>query len=167
MNRPDLYHKTVDILFDAYFNDTLKHSSCTKCAVGNIVAANMNLSVVDEYYFKGSDHEGCTQFITKSGEIFPPYWQRVFVTRNGRDKVVNPVNLTGKALEQINATGYPWQELARIEYAFETAPRGSNAEDYMFNGLVAVLDVLKQLHEIDDNAADIARFEAHRLARCI
>jgi hypothetical protein len=39
MIKEPLYHKTIGILVDAYFDDTLQHGNCSACAVGNLVAA--------------------------------------------------------------------------------------------------------------------------------
>src|SRR5258706_8814339 len=38
-----LYNKTINILKEAYFNNTLQHNNCYACAVGNIIAGNMGL----------------------------------------------------------------------------------------------------------------------------
>lgn len=125
MIKAELYHKTVGILFDAYFNDTLRHMNCHACAVGNIVAANCG------YRFE----EGGLRWVGRS-----PNWSDIilmgFDSRDG--------------LMEIHSTGYDQGELSKIEQRFENAPRGNNDEDRMFNGLVAVLDVLKDIHQVTD-----------------
>jgi hypothetical protein len=50
----------------------------------------------------------------------------------------------------VAASGYTEEELAEIEYAFEIADQGNSREDWMFNGLVAVLDELKRIHDVSD-----------------
>lgn len=136
MNRPQLLAKTRQILFDAYYNDTLEHGNCHACAVGNIVAANMGIEVVP-----GSS----LGLLWKTDS---PEWDMVFMTSRGiqRKTPVEYDSETPRA--QIDATGYTWQELAKIEFAFETADHGNSEEDYMYNGLVAVLDVLDQIHDV-------------------
>ncbi len=37
-----------------------------------------------------------------------------------------------------------------IEHAFEYAPKGNSEDDYMFNGLMAVVDALDIIHENTD-----------------
>ena len=46
----------------------------------------------------------------------------------------------------IAESGYSVDELARIEFAFESVPLG---EDRMFKGLMAVVDVLSDIHGVD------------------
>lgn len=154
MNRPELYKKTVDILYDAYFNDTLHHTRCSACAVGNIVVANMGYKPAP-----GESHF----WINKEGNLIQTEWYHVFVTnwRNGHQRL-NPKNYEGDAKQQIDATGYKWEELAAIEKAFEsTRTYDDDKEICMFNGLVAVLEVLKQIHEVEDNEPEVTRFKNH------
>jgi hypothetical protein len=151
MNRPELYRKTVDILYAAYFNDTLEHGNCAACAVGNMVAAGCGYSVI-------KDMQGKSAWNTDG----PRYsWNNLFTTVNGQQSVHNLYRQDPYVRYEIASTGYPWYELAKIEYAFETADAGTNEEDYMFNGLVAVLEVLKQLHEVEDDTIEISRFKEH------
>src|SRR5688572_25079170 len=60
-NKP-LYHKTVDILVQAYFDDTLVSGHQCGCAVGNLVAANMGIRLIKNdvetvlpEHFQGND----------------------------------------------------------------------------------------------------------------
>lgn len=138
MIKPDLYKKTVDILFDAYFNDTLEHGNCAKCAVGNIISGN--LGVTDE------------QLI----EPHSPVW-----VINGKETGVSWGDYMGFGDVSLDAeiiTGYNTKEINMIEAAFECADMGESKEDFMFNGLVSVLECLKRIHQIEDNTADVLRF---------
>lgn len=143
MIRESLYHKTSDVLYQAYFKDELKHGDCSACAVGNICKA-----------------AGASNQVRM-------LWKYVFVTETnlflGQHQWINEDRYSGVPKKVIDATGYTWQELAKIEYAFETAPKGNNDEDWMFNGLVAVLDVLKEIHEVTDepHQSNLSRFELH------
>ena len=128
MKNKELFTKTVNILVDAYFKNTLQHGNCAACAVGNIIACNMGIK------FRISTV--CDGFYTWDG--LKVSWNKVFVT---------PFNYEGEAKEQIDSTGYTWQELAKVEFAFETAYVGKSEDDYMFNGLMAVVDVLIEIHE--------------------
>lgn len=135
MKNESLYQDTVDILVNAYFNNTLAHGYCTACAVGNIVAANcgFNLERNTMEWLDGDD--------TTTGK-----WSFVFMTTNNIQCVL-PHLYQDEARRQIDSTGYTWQELAKIEYAFESAPRGKSEDEWMFNGLMAVIDVLDEIHE--------------------
>lgn len=162
-NNLELYNRTIDIIYKAYFNDTLRHSNCYACAVGNIIAANKGYVFAID---KASQSENRKFF----WEGFKPYsleWDNRgnitdypawfgFIINTPDDCNINV------AIEQIEITGYNISQLSEIECAFERAERGKCSEDYMFNGLVAVLEVLKQIHEIKDNTEQVERFRTHR-----
>lgn len=133
MKKKELYQKTVDILVQAYFNDTLEHSDCTACAVGNIVAANI---------------ETCT--IPYSSKLpWRGEWSNVFCT-SGCEQDIDPSEYRGNAKLVIDATGYKWQELAKIEKAFESVRYNEDEDKWMFDGLMAVIDALDEIHENKD-----------------
>lgn len=137
-NRIELYKKTVDILFNAYFNGTLEHGNGCGCAVGNLVAAGMGYKMVIDC--------GSAAWENKRGEFSFPEWNNV----HNMGERLNISKFYGEAAKQIKATGYYPSETLLIERFFEFAHRGNSEEDYMFNGLVAVLEALKQIHEITD-----------------
>jgi len=146
----ELYKKTEQILFNAYFNGTLQHANCAACAVGNIIANNMGIKIIPDTSF-GLSWEGYNP-----DEISA--WARLLTF----DKWSNT------AVKMIESTGYTQNELTRIEYAFEGVRyknwyKPNNIEDNMFNGLVAVLDVLKGIHELDSVEPEKERFKNHYL----
>lgn len=135
MKNKKLYDKTVKILVNAYLNNTLVHGNCHACAVGNIIAANLDIKYDQNLKWVGQQVA----------------WSRVFVTLSYKiAQVKRPWALNGSAQEQIKATGYSWPELACLEYAFERAPMGKTTEERVFNGLMAVVEVLSQIHEMDE-----------------
>jgi hypothetical protein len=148
----------VNVLFDAYFNDTLEHSKCNACAVGNICReASFATGIVNYSWaalFITSPMAGGYQwnYIDRGG-------QTAFSSIKGIDKA--------DAFTLISATGYTPCELAEIEFAFECAPQGESKEDYMYNGLVAVLDVLKEIHEVTDEDSHVSkqRFSKHHASK--
>ncbi len=145
MTNKELFKKTVNILVDAYRNDTLRHSSCCACAVGNIVASACSYTYknVGEYGLMYADNYAS--------------WMHVFVTIRGEVQYIDPNSYEGEAKKQIDSTGYPWEDLAKIEYAFEMAPQGQSDDDWMLNGLLAVYDVLCEIHEVEANEVPIGR----------
>jgi len=172
-NRIELYNKTVDILYQAYFNDTLEHGNCCACAVGNIIAANMGKTferVFDTVASTRPRERWAWVGEKYPGEIsrdFPDLrvergWGSVFYTNDEGRQRFYIGKYFGKAAEQIDSTGYQVKELARIEKAFETVGGSQSPEDRMFDGLVAVLETLKKIHEIDDNEDIIQKFSQHR-----
>lgn len=138
------FDNTVSILVKAYLNDTLIHGDCAACAVGNLIASSKGYKTY---------RAGCT-VVWQQGYA-QPHWQSVFLT-DSVSQSIQPKNYTGKAKDQIDSTGYTWQELARIEKAFESAPRISY-DDRMFNGLMAVIDVLAEIHNIDLTQKETAK----------
>ena len=141
MKNKELFDRTVAVLVRAYKNDTLKHGSCHACAVGNIVAAGCGINDVF------SDNEW------REKALVEPQvgWVDVFCAC-GVEQITTPENYKGAAKFQIDSTGYTWQELAKIEHAFETAPKGNSEDEWMLNGLLAVYDVLCEIHEVADKS---------------
>ncbi|HEY3405416.1 MAG TPA: hypothetical protein VGK59_18660 [Ohtaekwangia sp.] len=150
------FQNTVDILVKAYLNDTLKHQNCHACAVGNIVACNMGFE-----YVKAVDGD----LIWKNQPYHASWakntgWSNVFSTCvMGRSvsKFFTKEEYTGVAKEQIDSTGYSLEDLMKIEYAFETAEFGGGLDEYMFNGLMKVLDVLADIHGISLESKESAK----------
>lgn len=145
-----LYQRTTDILFQAYFNDTLKHNDCSKCPVALLILAGGG----DKFSYWWDSYYGPNGI-----EGLEEAWSSVFLTR-GPIQTIHPENYQGIAKQIIDSTGYTWQDLAKIEFAFESAPHGMNEDDHVYNGLVAVLEVLKEIHGISDTE-QIERFERH------
>lgn len=140
MKNQELFDRTVGILVKAYFNNTLEHGDCCACAVGNLVCANMYNGDVRAW---DNDYYG----------YFNENWSDVFMTTNCNQNV-KVEKLHGRAYEQIKSTGYDFMELAKIEFAFETVkiPVGEfgeeeNSDEHIFNGLMAVVEVLSEIHE--------------------
>jgi hypothetical protein len=166
MNRPELYKKTVDILYQAYFNDTLQHGNCYACAVGNIVAANCGYSFktsLDAMQFQNLywAHESESIYDCSIQASNQEMWYDAI---GGGSVIRSGFNAT--AIKQIDATGYTPKELCKVEVAFERAARGNNNEQHMFNGLEAVLEALKLIHAItDDDNINNDRFREHYKTR--
>lgn len=150
MKHPELYQRTVDILVDAYFNDTLEHGNCYACAVGNMIAGNCNYDIADT-------GKPWKVWLSNQFQVSNPKregWASVFMTDYNIGKQVKKYyNYNHEAKRQIDSTGYSLDQLAKVEYAFEMADKGASQEDYMFNGLMAVIDVLDIIHENTDAAA--------------
>lgn len=85
-------------------------------------------------------------------------WSHVFYTCTG-GQIIKRGNYFGWIKETIDATGYTWQELAKIEYSFETAKKGSTHEEWNFNGLMAVCDALMKIHEATPEETESAKLQ--------
>jgi hypothetical protein len=136
MKHPELYQKTVDILVQAYFEDLLQHSNCSACAVANIILASHNLKPVKIH----------------GGAIMWPISKLKFAGFQS-ESWYDICRFNQKPSEywiENNKTGYSWTQLSLIEKAFEWASRGDSGDKWMFNGLMAVIDALDEIHENKD-----------------
>lgn len=143
-NRSELYQETVDVLYNAYFAGELKHSSCRTCAVGNICVKASNITGISNHSWRWRFMTGKTGFqMLNTGRFYKSFLYLAMADR------------------LIEATGYRTDELAKIEYAFEIANKGKSDEDWMFNGLVDVLEILKEIHQVEEDVDSLPKFENH------
>jgi hypothetical protein len=138
MKNKELYDKTIDILVQAYFNDTLQHCDCQCCAVGNLVAANKGIRLFKARGFINSS----------AGYDENTLW---FKGLKGCG-VIREERITPDVRAQIECTGYTPQQIADIEFAFEKNLHLENDPDG-FKGLMAVIDCLDKIHENIDGEA--------------
>lgn len=138
MYTKEKFHETVAILVAAYMNDTLRHGDCAACAVGNIVAARMGLRIVQD-----PSYIDCNQkfMMWSNGEYPNEGWFQVTRAYEG---------FSQRAIEQIEASSYTAQQLRQIEKSFESANFVSSYDDYILNGLIAVVDVLCEIHGMNE-----------------
>tara|TARA_R110001599_G_scaffold89580_4_gene237119 strand:+ start:928 stop:1395 length:468 start_codon:yes stop_codon:yes gene_type:complete len=130
----EIYQKSVDILLDSYNAGTLFHSNCSACAVGNLIAANNNIELVESTSRFGGQ--------TATWSEGRPIWQLVFFTTlEGQEVFMNCYK--GSEKTEIDSTGIPLTELMAIEKAFESVSEEENNGQY--KGLCAVLDVMKDM----------------------
>jgi hypothetical protein len=133
------FEGTISILVKAYLNDELSHNTCGKCAVGNIVEHSYGRFEAAMPYLNGFGGFG---------------WSNVFCTESAsRKQRIFPDHYCNEAKRQIDATGYTWQELAKVENAFELNNKS------MFDGLMAVVDVLAEIHGVDLSVKESAKLQ--------
>lgn len=146
------FNKTVDILVKAYLNDTLIHGQCTACAVGNIVADTCGYKF-ERYFSTMFDLPGMRW--KHRGDTVAAQWSTVFCTYEEDDEQkIDESRYRDDAKEQIDSTGYTWYELARVEVVFEMTGRKYEGEEKMFQSLLAVVDVLAEIDNIDLSVAE-------------
>lgn len=156
MDNLEKFNHSVNVLLKAYLNDTLVHENCYACAVGNLVADGMGTEVIVS--------KGCgsrRNLVWSNKEIYPGLeysveasgWGALFSTSinhgtNRKRQEVNAKYLSSPRVKNhIESTGYTWEQLAIIEKAFEFVDK--RKKDKMFNGLMAVVDALANIHNID------------------
>lgn len=137
------FENSVSVLVNAYMNDTLQHGKCHACAVGNIMRS-VGLPIPDD--------ECSIEEFAKSCAV----WKWAFCTyvEDGYQTIRCPGDDFNTAVEAIEKTGYTWQQLAKVEFAFESA---GYSGDRMFNGLMAVVSVLAEIHGIDIETTEKAK----------
>jgi hypothetical protein len=150
MNRPT-FQETVSVLVKAYLNDKLKHGDCTACVVGNLCGGNR----MWEYLF-------ITDPLHKS------QFKRNITAFKCQALGKSSLQIIEEATNICLSTGYSVEELKRIEYSFETAPgyigedeqdMTINTDEWMFNGLMAVVDVLAEIHGVNLETKSSAKLQ--------
>lgn len=140
-NELQKFNETVDILVKAYLNGALRHGDCNACAVGNLVGARL-------------------------GANKKMFWPYIFMTsRTGETLFDDSAYVTNsEAREEVDSTGYNCRQLARIENVFELSACYDEFQDQvgdkyeqMFNGLMAVVDVLADIHKVDLSVKESAK----------
>lgn len=132
------FENSVSVLVNAYMNDTLEHGCPCGCAVGNLMRASgyqfENPETLEGYDYL-LNHKNCS-------------WVDRLRKRSGYDAEL--------ADKQIASTGYTERELSLIETAFENAPI-EDRDDKMIDGLLAVVDVLAEIHNVDLSVKESAK----------
>ncbi len=152
MNRKESYEKSVNILLDAYNNDTLKHNDCTACAVGNLIKGS-------GYKFKGKKIPLIVAITRdpKLPRLLDLYnendtqWLRL-IGRDVRDEKYPICDIKEDvAKEQLSHLEYTLEEVSRIEHAFESTNGYYDVpeKERQFLGLTAVLKVLEKIHNTE------------------
>lgn len=161
-----LYKRTCDILFDAYFNDTLEHDNCYACAVGNLIAANCGYTFIHanrEIKHKENIYTGLGTLTWNKDNNFDNNIVRIIAHYRRFNGNLKNLYINNACKNQLNATGYSIEELCEIEKAFED--RGAKQRG-MFHGLVSVLEVLKKIHKISDDNEQVNRFKNYKKVIC-
>lgn len=147
------FNHSVNVLVKAYLNDTLEHDNCSACAVGNLVAAEMGIT-----YFKLSPPKHCNgvtpAFIKADGDCSS--WFDCLMYEDSEESL-----LPDPCANHLKAIGYSISEVQSIEDAFESAPgydlENSLDPEWVFNGLMAVVEVLAEIHGISLEEATAAK----------
>lgn len=135
-NRVELYEKTCNTLIDAWLDGELRHGDCEACAVGNICGGRSEWENLF-YTWRSIQEQNFSRPDPITGFIYPDLWSQ------------------GKEL--IISTGYSVEELAQVEYAFESSidhnyGKLSDTPEGQYIGLCAVMEVLWDIHGIQDRS---------------
>ena len=141
------FEKAYNSLYNAFMNDTLAKGTCTACAVGNIVADALG----------GKVSRMRNDFVC---DVPNTWWNTFFITVDNEQTIFDDYNDIPAYGRLKDLTGYSVEELAKIEFAFETNTKirfvnyfNSTEEQIMedqFNGLMAVMDVMIELDDVKE-----------------
>jgi hypothetical protein len=155
--------KAIDIFLDAINNGTLAKGTCVACAVGNLVRTGMGIEInLDSNY---GDSET---------------WRLGFCTSNGLQTRIKKSDFSSYQLKlyekAIAATDFTEDELAAIEYAFETNTQitGCSYDNDGYSkkhvradqikGLEAVVKVMLEFDEQSEQVEDVFTKKAELIA---
>ncbi len=139
----------IDVFLDALNEGTLAKGSCVACAIGNLVAKGLNGKITqNKYNFK------CN--------IDNTAWSDLFYTSEG-EQILSIRKLDDKdVLKNINSTEFSWEELAKIEFTFETNTEIQHSKYNQFSKKEIRQDQIKGLEAIvqlmltfDENKEDV------------
>lgn len=146
MERKEQFDWAISVAVKAYFDDTLAHSQCAACMVGNLIADKNGYAIVPS----GDLYDGGNVIISygwyKGVVEVIDYWRHVH-TLGEMTNYYDPYDsdcIKGK--EQLESTGYTIGETMRIEAAFEKCGY-EDAEDPMYHSLMTVVDELIDIHK--------------------
>ena len=165
--------KAIDILLDAVNEGTLAKGNCAACAVGNLIAHGLGYSVLkSEFSSYWSDKA--------TGKSEQTNWGDLFITADDHqsrtDLSVYDKDYQEVLLREINATDFTIDELAQIEFAFETNTEICH-QDYdqhyshdirrdQIKGLEAVVKVMLQFDEQTDDVNEVFTSKANLIPIC-
>lgn len=144
--------KAIDIFLDAINNGTLAKGTCSACAVGNLVAAGIGIKASIGYMWNGNG-----------------YWGDIFLTSDNSQRIRKKEVMTeqdwNRALSNVQATDFSINELAAIEFAFETNTLIEYDEYCNFSkeqvradqikGLAAVVKVMLEFDNCKDSVNEV------------
>jgi hypothetical protein len=147
------FEKAYNALYNAFMNDTLAKGTCAACAVGNIVADAIGGKIL---FNSSRDSWEC--------DLENGWWGDMFVTTHSFKQRIVTIkrNPEVKSLRKriYTLTGYKWNELAKVEKAFEKNTEieycyydcysEKEIKEDQFKGVMAVMDVLIELDDIKE-----------------
>jgi len=129
-----LFEKSVNILINAFVNDNLINGSCTSCAIGNLL---QGYNQIDEN--KVEDN-----------------WFSIV-----HNLLINDIKRYSLAKRQLAKLPYNFDEIEKIEKAFESNKIKGDYSSIAYQGLLNVIGVLEEIHEIKVQNNLLKTLETH------
>lgn len=153
MTKQEKFDHTVQVLVQAYLNDTLEKGNCQACVVGNLIA------YASGSHYIGANSNGALQLQAVPRVV--DWLEAICTDENGIQEVNKEVYFACPEIRAaFDSTGYSFEQLTFIEHAFE-----SNNGDWLratdskrqFAGLMAVINALADIHGINLETATRAK----------
>lgn len=147
----------IDVFLDALNEGTLAKGTCVACAVGNLVAAGLGAKIFKERGFFRCDTDNYSW-----SDIFATTWggqnKRFGLLESNNPDII-------KIKKMMETTGFTPQELAKIEFAFETncsIPHNryfqhskKEIRQDQIKGLKAVVEVMMTFDDIKEDVNEV------------
>jgi hypothetical protein len=167
MNRPDRFWRSIDVLATAYLEGSFRPFDCTACGIGNLIAADLDGASTDASVEQWPSHSGSEfgDWPEAKNVIDDHPWALtsaiLLLDFEPVDLVkAHPLRYDLLPLSQYSVTevhpqlaknlSYTNEELLRIEAVLLEKTEIDSSEDELFEGLMAVVDVLMDIHEVED-----------------
>jgi hypothetical protein len=142
------FDHSVSVLIKAYLNGNLQKGNCSACAVGNLIADALHLEL--EYVLIPNNRQALRALVNDTYVI---QWVGTNASWLGVLLGVDRTERGISAKDQLASTGYSREQLRLIEWTFENPGgliRGQLPHaELVYRGLLAVVDVLAEIHGID------------------
>ena len=145
--------RAIDVFLDAINKGTLAKGKCSACAVGNLVAHGIGMEI-DPIRLICVDIGG---FNTNN-----THWGDLFCTVEGRQFMFDINPDSHDAMANIKSTEFTFEELAKIEFAFETSTQINGVrykyhtkEEVRADQIKGLEAVIKVMLEFDDQKLDV------------
>jgi len=152
MNREKAFNDSINKLNTAWGNGELLRGDCRACAVTNIIGTYKWRS----HFFTTRDEnrENPNQLLAVSGKCIANHPFFGLEISNLSDVYDPKEHYEGQEL--MDKSPYTKEELARIEYAFEASDTSESTKQSQYLGLVAVFDVLADIHGVDISVKELS-----------
>lgn len=167
--------KAIDIFLDALNNNTLAKGTCVACAVGNLVADGLKTKILVYNYSSGK-----VGFIPSDVNLPNSIWKNLFYTTQYFSEQFQdfelkrtPEELRTQVFRAVSSTDFSIEELAQIEFAFESNTKIIFNEYHLFSkeqvkkdqikGLEAVVKVMLSFDQQIDKVDEVFTKKAEKL----
>jgi len=165
MNRPNQFWRSVNVLATAYLQGKLKPYECEACAVGNLIAADLDGASTDTSIEQWPSHSGFGEWPEAKCAMFDRTWDFTGAIRlvdsepdllmetcsfDSQLLPVSKYSVTEVRPELATNLSYTTGELLRIEAALLETTEACPSDNELFDGLMAVVDMLFEIHEVED-----------------